>query len=517
MKHAGNIFQRLIAFLVRHEWLVVVLFGIFVLRIPTLFDPHWYGDEEIYLVMGQGLRKGLVFYRDIFDHKPPVIYLLAAIVQTVFWFRILLMAVHAVSVVLFARLSELFFKNRRTMMAATGIYAVFSTLPLLEGTIANGENFMTVPAILAMYLLYKAVISTKKTAGWTYWWVGFWFAIAFLVKVPIGFDFVAAGLFWWLYAIKDQSFWVSVRRLFSAPLLLMLLGFFVPVLLSVWYYALVGAFEPYVRSVLLQNIGYINSWKGEPTSPLSNPLVWRMLVIAGFSLLALLIKKRSSVTRPMLFVSLWLLFATYGALLSNRPYPHYLLQPLIPAVFLAGLLIDKVLSLRRSGDLFLGISSLVLSGVMLANVGFDYYPTVSYYRNFIDYIRGAKSTEQFEAYFPSALSRNKKVADFLRTRTAPTERVFIWGEEPAIYDMADRLPVGRYMVSFHIRDFPNGYAETYQALVTAKPKYILVIPGKAPDFPALNTLLQIDYLEVTRIDDVIVYMYIEPKLVLNQL
>ena len=109
------------------------------------------------------------------------------------------------------------------------------------------------------------------------------------------------------------------------------------------------------------------------------------------------------------------------------------------------------------------------------------------------------------------------MADFLRTRTAPTERVFIWGEEPAIYDMADRLPVGRYMVSFHIRDFPNGYAETYQALVTAKPKYILVIPGKAPDFPALNTLLQIDYLEVTRIDDVIVYMYIEPKLVLNQL
>src|SRR3989344_3742093 len=57
-------------------WLVV--FSV-VLRITSWFEPYWYGDEGIYLVLGQALRRGLVFYRDIHDNKPPLLYLLAAV------------------------------------------------------------------------------------------------------------------------------------------------------------------------------------------------------------------------------------------------------------------------------------------------------------------------------------------------------------------------------------------------------------------------------------------------------
>ena len=71
------------------------------LRLPSLFEPYWYGDEGIYLVLGQGIRKGLTLYTQIHDNKPPTLYYLAAIGQTVFGFRLLLMIFMALTVFLF--------------------------------------------------------------------------------------------------------------------------------------------------------------------------------------------------------------------------------------------------------------------------------------------------------------------------------------------------------------------------------------------------------------------------------
>lgn len=518
MKSLRSSLRHFINFLVRHEWIVLVLFAVFLLRLPTLFEPNWYGDEEIYLVMGQGLRKGLIFYRDIFDHKPPLIYVFAAIAQTVFWFRLMLMVVHALSVVYFAKLSELLFTKKTTMIFATSVYAFYSTIPLLEGTIANGENFMTVPALIGMYMLYR--MTTKKTASSLFSWfaIGFLFSLAFLIKVPIGFDFLAGGIFWWWFSERNLSLWSSVKKLFSWPLMLMLLGFFIPVLLSVFYYSYVGAFEPYVRSVLMQNIGYIKSWTegGQQTSMLSNPLVWRLLLIGGFLLVLGRLKKYTTFSLQMLFLSIWLLFSVYGALLSNRPYPHYLLQPLIPAVFLAFLLLEEIFSTRKK-DAFVGFLSIFIGGIMVFQIGFSHYPTVSYYKNFILYALGRIDRGTYEGFYPAALKRNQQIAAYLRSRTQPTERVFVWGEEPAIYDMADRLPVGKYMVSFHIRDFPNGFADTYNALLQYKPNYIVVIPQQVPPFPEIETMLATDYLQVHQIENVLIYRRVLPKLIGNTL
>ncbi|PIV07387.1 hypothetical protein COS53_02565, partial [Candidatus Shapirobacteria bacterium CG03_land_8_20_14_0_80_35_14] len=65
-------------------WLSAILF--FLLRLPSLFEPYWYGDEGVYLALGQGIRHGLTLYSQIYDNKPPAIYYLAALTQTVFGF-----------------------------------------------------------------------------------------------------------------------------------------------------------------------------------------------------------------------------------------------------------------------------------------------------------------------------------------------------------------------------------------------------------------------------------------------
>ena len=59
------------------SFLSVVIFLIIILRVPSIFEPYWYGDEGIYLTIGNALAQGETLYRDIHDNKPPFIYLLA--------------------------------------------------------------------------------------------------------------------------------------------------------------------------------------------------------------------------------------------------------------------------------------------------------------------------------------------------------------------------------------------------------------------------------------------------------
>ena len=43
-------------------WLVILFAIVLILRIPSFFEPFSYGDEMIYLALGEGLRQGMVFY-----------------------------------------------------------------------------------------------------------------------------------------------------------------------------------------------------------------------------------------------------------------------------------------------------------------------------------------------------------------------------------------------------------------------------------------------------------------------
>src|SRR5260221_14719740 len=90
--------KKLEKFLLHHELLIMILCLVAIMRLPTLMEPYWYGDEGIYLTLGTGIRHGLTLYRDIHDNKPPVIYLIAAISGTLFWFRFILLIWNAATI-----------------------------------------------------------------------------------------------------------------------------------------------------------------------------------------------------------------------------------------------------------------------------------------------------------------------------------------------------------------------------------------------------------------------------------
>ncbi|MEK7111921.1 MAG: hypothetical protein AAB875_01200, partial [Patescibacteria group bacterium] len=93
-------------------WLAILLGIVIVLRIPFFFEPFSYGDEMIYLALGEGIRKGLILYQGVYDNKPPLLYLLAAVAGNVFWFKAILSFWSLITVVLFWKLASALFPNK---------------------------------------------------------------------------------------------------------------------------------------------------------------------------------------------------------------------------------------------------------------------------------------------------------------------------------------------------------------------------------------------------------------------
>ena len=118
----------------KHEILLWILILVIALRIPSLVMPHYYGDEEIYFVMGRAWREGVPLYKAMFDHKPPLIYIMAGIAPSMLAFRGLLALWMIGHTVLFYKLCRLMWSktNPKLVYVSTAIFAILTTLPNLS-------------------------------------------------------------------------------------------------------------------------------------------------------------------------------------------------------------------------------------------------------------------------------------------------------------------------------------------------------------------------------------------------
>ncbi|KKU80736.1 MAG: Glycosyl transferase family protein [Candidatus Gottesmanbacteria bacterium GW2011_GWA1_47_8] len=491
MKHLR---QRLFNFIETNEALIILLLISVILRLPSLHEPFWYGDEGVYLVLGQALKKGLVWYRDIHDNKPPMLYLLAALSGNVMWFRLLTMLANLVNIAIIWKLAQRFFTAHHWVILATSLFVLATCLPTLEGNIANAEIFMILPITAAMLLLLNA-----KSLR-TYFLSGVLFSLGFLFKVPSAFDFIAAGL-WLLFfgglqlrqkAWFNKLFWLA-------------LGFLLPLAVTFIYYFALGAGRQYFNAAFLQNIGYLASWRtGTQTrSGISSQsgLLWRGMILLTVTATTWWLTRKDDASRRLL--PLWFAFALFGALLSERPYPHYLIQILPPAV----ILLPQLLVRQKKNYLVL---LLLLAGLTIGSVlryRFYFYPTVKYYQTFIQYITGQISPAEYRNSFDRRVDRNYQIASYIRLHSRPDDHIFVWGDEPFIYALSNRLPTGRYTVAYHIIDF-NGQEETMRAIEQAPPLYIVLETNEKRNFKKLIAFTLANYVPVVQIDDATIFRHL---------
>ncbi len=523
--------KKIQSLLLRHEYLIWILCFCALLRLPSFLEPYWYGDEGIYLTLGQAIRKGLHLYKDIHDNKPPLLYFMAALTGSVFWFRFFLFFWNSVSIIIFERLSHLLLDTNENpgktiiggiefpkVQYSTIATALFAFLPFfVEGAIANGEIFMVLPTLLGFYFLLKGKNTREILLS------GFFFTLAFLIKVPALFDAAAAGVFFFLIVpifhekmTKPKEFVMRQGK----QILLFSVAFLLPIILTLVYYASLGAGKQYIIAAFAQNVGYLSSWQTgshEAQNLGESGLKTRAIILVLGLLAVVALTKKNGRTLTLLL--LWFAFALFGALLSERPYPHYLIQIVAPlslllVIFVQFLQHRQPKNTPSSFSLFPSISRFIppvtiattfaIFIVSLISIQFWYYPLLPYYKNYIMRMTGNKSQEEYLRYFDPKLPDVYNAATFVTGATTSDERIFIWGDVPGLYALSRRLPPGRFTSAYHIKDF-NGSQETAQAIEHHELKYIFIDTTYEKPFVALQDILELQYMKSREIGHIDVY------------
>ena len=484
--------KKVLSFIEKHEILLVILCGVVLMRIPSLFEPSRYADEDIYLTIGRAMRRGLLLYRDIYDNKTPLIYVVAMIAGNVMWFRFILMIWNLISVGLIWGIAKKLLSNKWGVILATVLFAVFTTLPLLEGEIANGEVFMIMPVAGAIYLVLSKTgnLVEKKI---NYLWAGLLWSVAFLFKSPPLIELF--GLFFFMTIYLAGSLRDLFRRFFDLRLWLLGIGFLIPVLASVMYFFWRGIGGLYLRSALLQNFGYLSSWDGGK----GDGLITRGLVM--LAILALIWASRKKLGNNFGLISIWAITAIFGAFLSGRPYPHYLIEVVGPMA----LLTSFVLFQTTIYTALFGVVIALLLAFGIVRYKFWYYKSLPYYQDFVSYVFGQKDKEQFYNFWGDNVTRDYKAAAFIDQITLPSDRVFVWGTEPALYVISNRSPAVKYVVSYHILEF-SAQAEVGASLAKERPKVIVVDRGEPGKFSELSGIIDANYALAGTFGNLLVYL-----------
>ncbi len=463
--------------------LYAILF--FLLRLPSLFEPYWYGDEGIYLALGQGIRHGLVLFRQIHDNKPPTLYYLAALAHTVFGFRLLLFLVMIPTIYFFYRLSQKFLKSKILSQVSTFLFLILTSIPLFEGNIANAEVFMLLPTILAFLIFLN-----YQKSSLSFLFSGLLLGLAFTIKVPVAIEF--AFLYFWIMIFYKSK----LKNLFIFSF-----SFLIPITLYLIYFAIMSALQPFLFAALLQNFGYLSSWStgSQQASIASGSLLNRGIILLMLWFISFLLFHFKKISKNIFFLSAWFFAALFGSLLSGRPYPHYLIQVLPPLCLL-------IFSFFKSKVWIIFI--FILFVVSLFRYKFYFYPVISYYLNFYSYAIGKKNIDNYRGYFGYDMSQNYLLASKIKSLTSPSDKIYVWGDQSYLFPLSDRLPATKYIVSYHVVDF-KAHDLTISELKLTTPKLIIYYPQPLRPFPQLDNFITDYYVLIDQIGPAYLFKFRE--------
>ena len=460
-------------------WFVIFTsFLFFILRLPSLFEPLWYGDEGIYQVIGHSLNNGKLLYAEIFDNKPPLLYWLYAILNSdQFTIRLASLIFGVLSIAIFFLLSKKLFENTKSNVhfLTTFIFAALFGLPMLEGNIANAENFMILPILVCAFF----IVNRKK-----YFLAGSLLGIASLFKIVAIFDFAAFFIFYFIMNFN------SFKKNIKLPMIIV--GFFLPILIVALFFVLNNTFIDFIKAAFFTNISYVSYGNKIGGTPL---LLFVKLILLGLFTMYLF-AKRKKFSSTLLFISIWFAFSLFNALFSQRPYTHYLLVLISSFSLMIGLILfDK--KHQKTIAIFFIIAIFAITKIFGIP---SFNKSISYYQNFIYYVKDQKSMAQYQAFFDKNTPFDYEIARFIRPKISKNETIFVWGNNAQLYQLVGVIPPTKYIVAYHITNYKDGSTSTKNAIDKIKPKFIVVMPNQQ-----IIPFSLMHYSEKIKINNAIIY------------
>jgi hypothetical protein len=430
-------------------------------------------DEGEYAYIAWRLGHNELPYRDWVDQKPPAVFFIYRLGLSLplepiraIHFVALLFSAASVCALLFLALPLM---DRFWAFVAAALFALLSTDPLVQGTVANTELFMLCPLILSQ-IAFVSAASRKDCNILFIVLAGALTGIASMFKqvATVNWFFMAA-----LYPLlaEGQKRWRAAVSfiLWSATGLLTVFG------LVVLYFWRRGGLYEFVDNVFTHNLEYIGAvgpsarleycWGTLTTLVRTQAIVW---VFAAAGLVALVTSGR---VKWFFFVAGWLITSILGVSAGGYFFPHYF-QQLLPPLALAAAVGAEAIAAIKSWRIFPLWSrrAVVLLGLALL-------PATTLWPFVFTYTPAEAVRKIYPGNF---FAEMPQFAQRLETVTPPEKRVFVFGAEPELLFYARRASATRYIFLFPLY---GPYGNAHEKQIAAAAEIERAEPSTAVYFP----------------------------------
>jgi len=441
-------------------------------------------DSGVFLYVGWRFLRGDIPYRDVWDHKPPLIYFIDAIGLTLtpdsLWGVWLLQGIF------------IFFTFFLLYKLLDG---EFGTLAALGGTIAFATGLLTILArgnvteeypllfqVLCFLLFVRAYRQDFPLR--TTFWMGIFGALAFLFKQTTIGVWIAFAVI--LFAIR-----IYQRRLPLRDLLAHLGGWLIPIFIVGLYFASQNALVDFWEQAFLYNFTYIGKHEGirrlipvfaKGFLYLQNGWLLHLAIVGWLTGIAYIwhkLKSSFAEIHPLILIAVIDLPIEVALItISGRSILHYYLTPLPVMAILAGtliyaipILIEKVKSpsMQRIKK---WIPAFLLAVIATAQIGqVRYYP---------EYVRALRENDRVS------------VIDYILKNSQEDDKVLIIGAESAVNFLARREAPTRYVYQYPLALLGRRpmFEEYFHQILGDKPVLIIDTRGRTQLTEKLYTPLQ---------------------------
>jgi hypothetical protein len=481
------------------EWaasrsLTVPLVLLLVLRLPSLFEPHWYNDEAGYATTAWLMAHGKVLFLTTWNNKPPLLFWLYQLASGISGTReiglhLLSTVTEVAALVGTWRLATQYLSPPRVWIATLVTTFLLAT-PTLNGDLALPEDFLigfTVWGMVAMLAALRA--PGRRQALLLAAVAGVLFGGGCLIQQTVLADLAAALL---LLLVAGRNRWeLGLATAASAAVVI------------------AAVLAPFVAAAGLHNVVFflVTSYSSYTTISL-HPSVWSVFprVLGGFLLVAgALLARRWPTERLLPWV--WLATLLLAYVIPNRGYLHFL----FPAVPAAALLVARVGNpgrqkwgsrARLAGAPLLG--SLLVGGYLWfallgsGQIGGGLFPvrlTELYYPNFAGWLAGNVSRTDYDAlYSRDSLEEHDAVA-WLRQNHLTGSTAVVWSPDAWAYLLGRLQPI-LPEPTIYMNSYLLGSKLLFQRVSQERPVVVIVTRDSYTTYGPIQPLLQRDYTEV---------------------
>lgn len=494
----------------------LLLLSTALLRLPTVIEPYWHGDEGVTLTVGTALRHGAMLYRDIHDNKPPLLYFIAWLSPNLFVFKLWTSAAFTIMITLLFALLKRFYSLKTAFFTSLFIAFLGSIHPL-EGPVVNGEIWQLLPVVAGLLVFTRSVITpqqvitgTKKSKkdiksslispNWTYLLTGFFLGIGFLFKQPVIYDLAAIVLF-----IIYINIWPIERNKvvnLAQTLIILCIGFTIPFLLALTYFAILLNAHNFLQNAYIDNIRYAQLYNAYIIP--QGKFILRTIGMGMITLVMWLSIRKHS--RLLQFSFLLFCLEILGVFTTGRNYTHYLigifpsLALIFAALFSQGI---KKMVIPATPVIACLVYTMFFFHVV-TDIGFTLGKLTGYYTNTIAYALQKESFNDYVSFFDPITIDRYQLIEHIKAQIHHPGDLFIYSDDPLPYPMTNSYPLSGYIAAYHI-SFYNSYNTVLRQLIQSPPKIIVVSqPVKFP-FPDLMAFIKTNYTETYRNNSYIVY------------